>query len=676
MRRNRIMLWAFLALLWLPVSTAFSAPSAPDGSIRDQNTPRDFPEIAAKAQWQERAREIREQILVSSGLWPLPEKTPLRPVIFGKIVRDGYSVEKVYFQTYPSFYLAGNLYRPLGQGKGPFPAILNPHGHWEHGRLNDTEVCSIPGRCINFARQGMIAFSYDMVGYNDTHFPESPTNIPFYKIHRDFATNDPANLLWSISLMGLQTWNSIRALDFIASLPDADPHRLACTGASGGGTQTFILGAIDDRLAAQAPVVMVSHTMQGGCGCENMPSLRIEFSNMEIAAAAAPRPQILVGASGDWTRTMLTVEGPAIARIYDLFGAPEKLRYVRFDFPHNYNQTSRQAVYQWFDHWLLDQPDAPVKEIAFQKEPDADLRVFPDGKLPPDALSQDDLIKSLKQTHQAQLQSLQPKDLASWQKYKQIIEPAWNRTFHLESSRMVEGAIEYLSAPADADYAIEEHKITRHGEYTGLKVLYFTPPQTNLPAHKIRVLLVDARGSAAFCDASGAPKGLARLLLDKHFKIAVLEDFNEMESRDETSIMFNTYNRTRLQTQVRNLITSCEEVGERVVLCGTGGAGLWCLLAAPAAGAVVADCDQLDVSDDQNLLAPDLFCPGLRNIDTFTGTPALNAPRGLLLHNVARNFPIAGLRAAYRVLKAQDHFRSESHRLTDDQIVAWISQLE
>ncbi|HZQ47022.1 MAG TPA: hypothetical protein VFC07_08425, partial [Verrucomicrobiae bacterium] len=215
MRRLPILFVLFTLLL----SYAAVAPASDTNAtanLRDLNTPRDFPGITTEGQWRERAREIREQILVSSGLWPMPEKTPLHAVIFGKIVRDGYSIEKVYFQTYPGFYLAGNLYRPLGQGKGPFPAILNPHGHWENGRLADTPVGSIAGRCINFAKQGMIAFSYDMVGYNDTHFPESPTNTPFYKVHRNFATNDPANLLWSISLMGLQTWNSIRALDFLA----------------------------------------------------------------------------------------------------------------------------------------------------------------------------------------------------------------------------------------------------------------------------------------------------------------------------------------------------------------------------------------------------------------------------------------------------------------------------
>ena len=266
------------------------SPAPPQPTVKDLNTPREFPKIASREEWQARAKEIRAQVLVSCGLWPMPEKTPLQAQVFGKIERDGYSVEKVYFQPLPGFYLAGNLYRPLGRGKGPFPAILNPHGHWNEGRLADNKDGSVAARCINFARQGMIAFSYDMVGYNDTFFPED-AGVPAdkqYVRHRQFATNQ-VNLLWNISLMGLQTWDSIRALDFLESLPDVDRKRLACTGASGGGTQTFMLGAVDDRLAAQAPVVMVSHTMQGGCLCENAPGLRVEYSNMEIAAAAAPR---------------------------------------------------------------------------------------------------------------------------------------------------------------------------------------------------------------------------------------------------------------------------------------------------------------------------------------------------------------------------------------------------
>src|SRR6185503_67118 len=141
-------------------------------------------------------------------------------------------------------------------------------------------------------------------------------------LHWTVATNR-TDQLWNISLMGLQTWNSIRALDFLESLRDVDKKRLACTGESGGGTQTFMLGAIDDRLAVQGPIVMVSHTMQGGCSCENAPGLRVEYSNMEIAAVPAPRPQILVAATGDWTKTTMEVEGPALGKIYGLFRATD-----------------------------------------------------------------------------------------------------------------------------------------------------------------------------------------------------------------------------------------------------------------------------------------------------------------------------------------------------------------
>src|SRR5437773_11353269 len=175
-----------------------------------------------------------------------------------------------------------------------------------------------------------------------------------------------------------------------------------------------MLGAVDGRLAAQAPIVMVSHSMQGGCSCENAPGLRVDYSNMEIAAVPAPRPQILVAASGDWTKDTMTVEGPAIETVYRLFDASDRLRYVRFDFGHNYNQTSREAVYEWFGKWLRRHADLPaLTEQPYQKEPDQDLRVWPEGKLPADALSEPQLIQYLIGLYQSYLDALQPRDAAS-----------------------------------------------------------------------------------------------------------------------------------------------------------------------------------------------------------------------------------------------------------------------
>jgi cephalosporin-C deacetylase-like acetyl esterase len=220
-------------LLLLPSLHAQDLQRGFQGRERTLNTPRSFPKIETRAAWESRAKDIREQILISCGVYPLPEKTPLKATVFGKTECDGYTVEKVHLQPYPGFYLAGNLYRPLNKGAGPFPAILNPHGHWETGRMADEEAGSIRARCISFARQGMIAFTYDMVGYNDTTFAGAGP-----KLHRGYGTAK-SDQLWGINLMGLQLWNSIRALDFLESLPDVDRKRLACTGESGGGTQTF-----------------------------------------------------------------------------------------------------------------------------------------------------------------------------------------------------------------------------------------------------------------------------------------------------------------------------------------------------------------------------------------------------------------------------------------------------
>ncbi|WP_160164655.1 alpha/beta hydrolase family protein [Pedosphaera parvula] len=610
----------------------------------------------------------------------MPEKTPLHPKLFGRIECDGYSVEKVYLETYPGFYLAGNLYRPLGKA-GPFPGILNPHGHWENGRLTDIKEGSIPARCINFAKQGMIAFSYDMVGYNDTHFPESPVTKEFYKIHRNFGTNDPANLLWNISLMGLQTWNSIRALDFLESLPEVDKHRLACTGESGGGTQTFILGAIDDRLAAQAPVVMVSHIMQGGCGCENMPGLRVQFSNMEIAAAAVPRPQIMVACTGDWTKTMLTLEGPAIQHIYDLFKAPDKLRYVRFDFNHNYNQTSREAVYQWFDRWLIDETDTPVTELAYTKESDEDLRVFPDGKLPSNAVSQSQLIQYLVSSHQSALDALTPRDKTGWKRYQNVMTPAWARTLQLNWPGAALNT-EIKTVSKTANYTFQTVQIHRETESKPLELLHFIPSKAGAKGRQTLVLLVSPPGKSPYLDEAGSPVGIAQSLLEKNYHVAVLNNSPAIETRDQLSIFFNTYNRTYLQNRVGDIVAACQSLHSinlrqlRIILYGTGHAGLWSLLAAPAANGVVSDLDQLDVNSNQTLIAPELFCPGLRSMDSFTGPLILATPNPLLLHNLSPKFQISKVQSTYDALSAGKSFRAERKQLSEQEILDWFSRID
>jgi dienelactone hydrolase len=635
-----------VALTFNANSTSLPPKDERAGPPKTLNTPRSFPEISSRAAWEQRAREIREHILVSCGLWPMPEKTALNPRISGRIERDGYSVENVYIETYPGFFLAGNLYRPLGKGAGPFPGILNPHGHWKEGRLVDNALGSIAGRCINFARRGMVAFSYDMAGYNDTA-----------QVKHTFASN-PTNLLWNISLMGLQTWNSIRALDFLESLPDVDKKRLACTGESGGGTQTFMLGAVDQRLAAQAPIVMVSHSMQGGCLCENAPGLRVDYSNMEIAAVPAPRPQILVACTGDWTKMTMTLEGPAIASVYRLFGGEDKLRFKIFDYEHNYNQTTREAVYAWFDRHLLGKPDAQSEtELTYRKESNDVLRVFPDGKLPDGALSEEQLIASMIQ--HAQHQKV---DNAA-------LKTLWKHTLQVE---IPEDNLIIEAAPSQNPGKNHFHSVAigRAGKGDRLPVVMITPASDAL---RYLAVLAHAEGKAAYLDKDNQVKGLAKTLLDQRISVILVDTFltggianpEAAAARKPTGNYFGTYNRTDVQERVQDLITTCafaqnHNKGRTIVLIGEGRAGIWALLAAPAADATIADADGLDVASDETLLAPDLFVPGIRRLG-FESMAALAAPRPLLVHNTGDKFSFP---------------KSNPARLSSGGIADWITALK
>src|SRR5439155_22560608 len=120
----------FFALLSAaPVAAQISGQDVRNTSIPDLDTHFQMPAFASRAEWLEKAAFLRKQILSSAGLLPMPEKTPLRAQIFGRIEHPDYTVEKVLLATYPGFYLGGNLYRPRGK-PGPFPVIVSSHGHW------------------------------------------------------------------------------------------------------------------------------------------------------------------------------------------------------------------------------------------------------------------------------------------------------------------------------------------------------------------------------------------------------------------------------------------------------------------------------------------------------------------------------------------------------------------
>lgn len=327
-----------------------------------------------RASWDAYAAHLRTRIQEGANLAPWPRRTPLNAVIRQRRAYDGYSVENVAFESVPGYFVTGNLYRPLNTPP-PHAVVLSTHGHY--GRINKPEDCdnharfspTMQNRCASLARMGAVVFSIDMFAAGES----------MAILGQDAHRNPLA--------VTVQTWNAMRALDFLLGLEGVDPARVGVSGESGGGTQTFLLTALDPRVTVSAPVVMVSSYFFGGCACESgLPIHRSAdhfANNAMIAALAAPRPLLLVSNGKDWTKHNPEIEFPFLQKIYAYHGAPAEVANVHLpDEGHDYGPSKRAAVYRFFaDKLRLNLPavqtaDGKIDESRVTLEKSAQLRVF------------------------------------------------------------------------------------------------------------------------------------------------------------------------------------------------------------------------------------------------------------------------------------------------------------
>ena len=598
------------------------------GALKDPDhfswaLPDPFP---SRETWEKRAQLLRKKLLLSAGLWPAPERTPLNPRVFDVQSGDGFRVAKVHFDSLPGFLVTGNVYYPAG-GSPPYPAVLNVHGHWTYGRLQNSESGSIPGRCIDFARQGYVALSIDMVGYNDSfQLPHDgqksraqlKADVPLPYEPRLFRSDFlfPEAELYGFSLGGIQLWNSTRALDFLASLPEVDAARIGVTGASGGATQTLLLMAADDRVRAAAPVNIIGAAKHPGCGCENLPGLWVDTSTIELTAAYAPRPLLLVSATEDpWTNSTPTREFPMLRKYYGLFGAEGSIENVHVKAGHNYNAESRAAVYAFFRKHLNPPvpPIAAPSPVSRELAALGDLRVFPDQVLPESAKPGRTVVQEWQKSSEAALGRLFPADAGALGQFRQTMAEALALVLNVEVPEP--GALK-RSAGAEQTRGgriFRSEQIGRQGR--GDRIDLESVRSTRPPAGAVLVVAPESFGPW-LTEGDNAPSyPWARAMLEKGFAIFRVRGYasGRLRITDREWYSFSwpgSYNRSNEILAIQDTITAMASIrqaqpGKPLVVMGLDRAGLAAAYAAAIHGGadrVVIDLNGEDPGYDRTLL--------------------------------------------------------------------------
>ncbi len=629
--------------------------------------------VPTRATWEARAEQLRQQIQAAAGLLPMPVKGPLNPTIFGRVDRGTYTVEKFYFESLPGFYVTGNLYRPKVTDGKKVPVVLCPHGHWTYGRLENSNLNSTASRAANFAMQGYAALSYDMVGYNDS----TAISHRFAPGHRDGPDRES---LWSINLLGLQLWNSIRAVDFMLTLPEADPQRISVTGESGGGTQTFLLTAVDPRIQVTGPVNMISYVMQGGSLCENAPNLRIDTENVEIGALAAPRPMIMVSATGDWTRNTWVEEYPAIRAIYRLYNADDRLTTIQINAPHNYNQDSREAVYTWFAKWILGrQEETTLRERGGGVLPANELLVFYGRPRPAGELDEAGLINRLITDHQRQLRETLAAGLAT---YRATFGPTYRQSLlasYPAADELVEKRLESLPAGFSSQAGQTTGTAVSRRAAGDLVRLYLTTPARSAAGRSVTVI-VDPLPAALKLDPETIQ--LRDNLVRNGQSVVVVKVFPGERVVPAEYKFFTTYNRTDAALRVQDILTALAWTSSRVAaggkvnLVANGRAGLWALLArglAPEISRTLIDTAGFRSDRDDDFVTH-LPIPGLRRAGDLTTAISLAPTTPLYLHQTGDDFQTAHAQAIYQASGNPAHLMVNKQRLSQAEQLAWLTR--
>lgn len=315
-------------------------------------------------------------------LGDMPSRTPLNAQLTGTIEGDGYTIEKILFESQPGFHVAGNLYRP--QGPGPFPAILHPCGHSENGKA----AAEYQRANQLLVRHGFIVFCFDPIGQGERKqiIATGKAALGATGEHQQLGV---AGILLGRSLASYMIWDGVRAIDYLVSRPDVDASHIGCTGNSGGGNMTCYLMAYDERIAAAAPgCFLTTHRHKNespgpGDAEQNLfGQIQAGFDHPDFILAQAPKPALILAATQDFVPIEGTWEAFRQAKqVYTQLGFPERVDLVEANAKHGFSRSLREGAVRFFARWLQGRHLEAFEEGGDSVRSDAQLQVTPNGQV-------------------------------------------------------------------------------------------------------------------------------------------------------------------------------------------------------------------------------------------------------------------------------------------------------
>ena len=313
-----------------------------------------------------------------------PPRTPLKPVVTGRLERGGYAIEKVIFQSRPGFPVTANLYLPDRRGDTA-PAVLCPCGHSPNGKA----YSQYQQLCVELAKNGYIALIYDPLGQGErleswdvraNRFRAKPETGEHCLVGNQCTLTGTNLALYRI-------WDGMRAIDYLETRPEVDAERICCTGNSGGGTLTTYLCCLEKRIKAAVPNCYVTSLerqfdrMGAQDAEQSIPGMLLKgLDHVELLLPFAPRPLQISGTLHD----IFPIEGlretfQELKRIYGILGAEDRIRLALDDASHSYTPRLRLAAYRWFDRWV--DPDHTSTPQPVKLEDDRDLHCTEMGQV-------------------------------------------------------------------------------------------------------------------------------------------------------------------------------------------------------------------------------------------------------------------------------------------------------